>query len=157
MNVPAKKYVTVIGLTGVVSFIAGIVLLTLSLTRSERASRIDDGISTTARVISISEGTCTRGRWSSKCYDIAVLFTDHGGNMVTATLEKEYDRPQTERIPIVYNRQRPETSEWDIASGRSWVPPGLLVSGTLVFAGAAMYGYALLCMRRLRNAADDSP
>ena len=154
MGIPTKKYLTLIGLAGVVSLIAGIVLLTFSLIRSERVSRIEDGISTTAKVISIREDKCSRGRWSSKCYDIAVLFTDNGGNMVTTILEKEYDRPLTEHIPIVYNRNRPETAELDIASGRSWVPPGRLVSSALVFGGVAAYGYALLCMRLLRSRHD---
>lgn len=128
MNIPAKKHVTIIGLLGLSIFVVGLVLLTFSLIRSERSSRIDPGVRTTARVISIAEGTCTRGRWSSKCYDISVLFTDHSGNTVTTILEKEYDRPAAALIPIIFNRNRPENAEWDIAASRKWEPPSRLVA-----------------------------
>jgi len=157
MNIPAKKHVTIIGLLGLSFFVVGLVLLTFSLIKSERSSRIDPGVSTTARVISIAEGTCTRGRWSSKCYDISILFTDHNGNTVTTVLEKEYDRPAAALVPIIYNRNRPEDAEWNIAAARTWAPPGRMVAYLMMFGGAVSYLYALLMMRRLRNSQDGAP
>ncbi|HLC69936.1 MAG TPA: DUF3592 domain-containing protein [Patescibacteria group bacterium] len=134
------------GVLGVLLLIIGIILITYSLIQAEQHKIRDNGITTTAAVISISEDTCSRGRWSSICYDISIMFDTGEGKTIMTVLEDEFDRPTTDEIPIIYDENQPEQVLLDSGITRPWLDnmsqfayPVTLI-GLALFVGTLFYG-----------------
>lgn len=149
MTLPEKKYITSIGIAGFLLLLAGILLLTYSIIGHERQKRIGTGLPATAQVISIAEHACTRGKWSSTCYDVAILFTDHSGKIITTTLENEFDRPTADRLLIRYNQERPELAMLDAGPASPLHSTGRRAAWLLIVAGASLYLGSLVALRSI--------
>ena len=149
MKIPPKKYLVSIGLAGIILLLAGVILLTGSLFLLEKNKRFWAGIKTTARVISTFEHTCARGKWSSRCYDLSVLYTDQSGVIVTAVIQDQFDRPQNDQIPIMYAKDTPESVQWDNNIRRPWFERGRTTATIFIIIGLLLYCGSLLMTHRL--------
>ena len=105
-----KDLFTALGVLGYIFAILGIVFLTLTLTRNERNTFIENGIETDAEIISIQEDRCSTGRYSSLCYDTDVMFYASGELILTTVKDERYIADKysvDDTLPIIYNAQNP--------------------------------------------------
>lgn len=149
MKIPPKKYLVIIGVAGVILLLAGVIFFTASLFQQEKNKRFGAGIKTKARVINVFEHSCTRGKWSSRCYDLSVLYTDRSGAIVTAVIADQFDRPQSGQIPIIYAKDSPATVQWDNDVRRPWFERGRATASAFIIIGLLLYCGSLLMTYRL--------